>query len=104
MTSVPPATTLRVLSLDGGGIKGYTTLLILRRIFRTLHELIGPEKPEPKPCEVFDLIVGTSTGGLIAVILGRLGMSIDEAITQYELVSKKVFKNKVGSARLKSTF
>ncbi len=26
----------------------------------------------PKPCEVFDVIVGTSTGGLIAIMLGIL--------------------------------
>ncbi|PVH95139.1 hypothetical protein DM02DRAFT_691373 [Periconia macrospinosa] len=84
---------LRVLCLDGGGIKGYTSLLILRRIFRTmvaeghLHEV-------PRPCDVFDLIVGTSTGGLIAVMLGRLHMSIDECITKYEQVGKKVFGKK----------
>ena len=27
-----------------------------------------------KPCEYFDLIGGTSTGGLIAIMLGILGM------------------------------
>lgn len=84
---------LRVLSLDGGGIKGYTSLLILQRIFRTmksegqLHEI-------PKPCTVFDLIVGTSTGGLIAVMLGRLHMSIEDCITVYERVGGEVFGKK----------
>jgi Patatin-like phospholipase len=28
----------------------------------------------PKPSEYFDLIGGTSTGGLIAIMLGSLGM------------------------------
>ena len=33
------------------------------------------ETPEvPRPCDYFDLIGGTSTGGLIAIMLGRLGM------------------------------
>lgn len=32
--------------------------------------------PVVKPCEVFDLIGGTSTGGLIVVMLGRLEMDL----------------------------
>jgi len=28
----------------------------------------------PRPCDCFDLIAGTSTGGLIAIMLGKLGM------------------------------
>jgi patatin-like phospholipase/acyl hydrolase len=28
----------------------------------------------PRPCEYFELICGTSTGGLIAIMLGRLRM------------------------------
>ncbi|KAF3062293.1 Calcium-independent phospholipase A2-gamma [Daldinia childiae] len=89
MASIEPEA-LRVLSLDGGGIKGYTSLIILQRIFRTLQD-IKPCDPPLKPCQVFDLIVGTSTGGLIAIMLGRLEMSIEEAINQYEVVGQKVF-------------
>jgi len=81
---------LRILSLDGGGIKGYTTLLILKRIFRQLGYISGSER-EPRPCDVFDLIVGTSTGGLIATMLGRLKMPIDECLEKYENLSKRVF-------------
>ena len=32
------------------------------------------EKPPARPCEYFDLICGTSTGGLNALMLGRLEM------------------------------
>ena len=84
---------LRILSLDGGGIKGYTSLLILKRIFRQLGQ-ISPNKAEPKPCEVFDLIVGTSTGGLIATMLGRLELSIDESLACYETISRKIFEKR----------
>ncbi|MCJ1431421.1 hypothetical protein MMC27_000774 [Xylographa pallens] len=81
---------LRDLSLDGGGIKGLTSLLVLRRIMRTMKIEANLDE-EPRPCDVFDVIGGTSTGGLIAVMLGRLGMTVDEAITQYKLCGKSIF-------------
>lgn len=52
----------RILSLDGGGIRGISTLLILQDIMECLRELCG--HPETlRPCEFFDLIGGTNTGG-----------------------------------------
>ena len=45
----------------------------------------------PKPCEIFDLICGTSTGGIIALILGRLKVTVEEAIDIYCDVSKEIF-------------
>jgi patatin-like phospholipase/acyl hydrolase len=53
-----PHKDLRLLALDGGGVRGLSALLILQR----LMEAIDPETP-PKPCECFDMIGGTSTGG-----------------------------------------
>ena len=47
----------RVLSLDGGGAKGFYTLGALKEI----EALIGG-----KLCERFDLVFGTSTGAVIA--------------------------------------
>ena len=93
MATFPQAQSLRVLCIDGGGIKGYTALLILRRIFRQLIDA-GELAEAPLPCDVFDLIAGTSTGGLIAIMLGRLHMSIDECIAKYEIVGKSVFKGR----------
>ena len=49
---------LHILCLDGGGIRGLSSLFILRSIM----EGINQDKP-PKPCEYFDMIGGTSTGG-----------------------------------------
>jgi len=65
----------RILSLDGGGVRGLSCLLILRE----LMEEIGrreKSKETPFPHQYFDLIGGTSTGGLIAIMLGRLRMVI----------------------------
>lgn len=89
--SRPP---LKILSLDGGGIKGYTSLLILQRVFRQMSTL-REDGTIPKPCDLFDLIVGTSTGGLIATMLGRLGLSIEECLAYYEKIGKEVFKNRL---------
>ncbi|KAF4946805.1 hypothetical protein FSARC_14115 [Fusarium sarcochroum] len=80
--------------LDGGGVRGLVTLLILRR----LMYLINQANP-PKPCDVFDLIAGTSTGGLIAIMLGRLEMGIEDAITAYRDLSKTVFTPRVPIGR-----
>ena len=49
---------LCLLSLDGGGVRGLSSLQILKQ----LMEAINPENP-PKPCDYFDMIGGTSTGG-----------------------------------------
>ena len=48
----------------------------------------------PKPCEIFDLIGGTSTGGLIAMLLGRLQLSVDEALNEYARMGEKIFSKK----------
>ena len=44
---------------DGGGVKGLTSLLLLREIFRALEN----QGNLVQPYEYFDLIGGTSTGG-----------------------------------------
>jgi patatin-like phospholipase/acyl hydrolase len=51
-------------TLDGGGVRGLSTLLILKALMAEMNaerEKNG-EKPV-RPCELFDLIGGTSTGG-----------------------------------------
>ncbi|KAL8701940.1 MAG: hypothetical protein Q9201_004645 [Fulgogasparrea decipioides] len=88
-------TGLCLLSLDGGGVRGLSTLYILKNIFGRLnHERSLTGLPPVKPCEVFDLIGGTSTGGLLAIMLGRLEMDIDECISCYNELIKKVFGQK----------
>lgn len=55
---------LCLLSLDGGGVRGLSTLYILRDIMVQLnHE--RDDGDNLKPCDVFDLIGGTSTGGYV---------------------------------------
>ncbi len=64
----------RILCLDGGGAKGFYTLGALKEI-EALVECQLSEK--------FDLIYGTSTGAIIAALLG-LGRSVDDILTLYK--------------------
>ncbi|KAK0470078.1 acyl transferase/acyl hydrolase/lysophospholipase [Desarmillaria tabescens] len=81
---------LNLLSLDGGGIRGLSELFILDEIMKRIqvHKNL---QDTPKPCEYFDLIGGTSTGGLIAIMLGRLKMSTAEALQCYKKLFSIVF-------------
>src|SRR5205085_835872 len=63
----------RVLSLDGGGAKGFYTLGILRE----MEAMIGCSIHEK-----FDLIFGTSTGAIIASMLA-LGKTVEEVHETY---------------------
>jgi len=72
MNSAPlasaPDQPCRVLSLDGGGAKGFYTLGVLKE----MEALLG------RPLyQCFDLIFGTSTGGIIAALLA-LGYQVDD--------------------------
>lgn len=80
----------RILCLDGGGIRGLSMLYLVR------YMLEGVQKrcrlvARPLPCECFDMICGVGTGGIIALLLGRLRLNIDEAIDAYLSISRKVF-------------
>ncbi|OBT53072.1 hypothetical protein VE04_07984, partial [Pseudogymnoascus sp. 24MN13] len=48
-------------------------------------------KDPQEPWEYFDLMGGTSTGGIIAIMLGRLRMTIPECIKAYTELSKAIF-------------
>ncbi|KAK4964273.1 hypothetical protein LTR28_003888 [Elasticomyces elasticus] len=92
-TKGPP---LRILSLDGGGVRGYSMLIILQELMhRTFVEIYGraPKRDEiPKPCDHFDLIAGNGTGGLIAIMLGRLRLDIDTCKDVYVRMTRRVFE------------
>lgn len=92
---VPPGRQLCLLSLDGGGVRGLSTLHVLKH----LMENIAPgAKDIPKPCEYFDMIGGNSTGGILAIMLGRLNMSVEECIKAYEQLCPKVFAKRWGGS------
>ncbi|OJD27184.1 hypothetical protein ACJ73_01426 [Blastomyces percursus] len=86
---------LCLLSLDGGGVRGLSSLRILQGLMeRVNHERAVVNLPSVKPCDLFDLIGGTSTGGLIAIMLGRLEMDVDQCIAEYSRMIQQIFKKK----------
>ncbi|KAB5516989.1 acyl transferase/acyl hydrolase/lysophospholipase [Coniochaeta sp. 2T2.1] len=80
---------LKILVLDGGGIKGLSSLIILENIMARVGKKMN--KPDLLPCEYFDIIGGTSTGGIIALMLGRMRMPVNKCITEYQELGSVVF-------------
>src|SRR6516162_8448241 len=73
----------RILSLDGGGIKGAFTASALATFERATGRRI---------VEHFDLITGTSTGGIIAIGLA-MGAAAEEIGRFYEVEGPKIFSD-----------
>jgi patatin-like phospholipase/acyl hydrolase len=72
----------KILCIDGGGIKGAFAASFLKTIEETNNKSI---------VDYFDLIVGTSTGGIIALGLG-LGLPASEMLSFYEYHGKRIFR------------
>jgi len=76
-------TPLRLLSIDGGGVRGVVPL----RIIRSISEATGGKQPH----ELYDLICGTNTGGILAYLLGVLKLSLDDCEELYKKLGEEVF-------------
>lgn len=80
----PASAGVRILTLDGGGIRGIVELTSLQHIE---NELGGDLRIQ----SFFDLIVGTSTGAIIALGLGEKGWSVNKCIQKFEELSSSIF-------------
>jgi patatin-like phospholipase/acyl hydrolase len=78
-----PKRTFKILSIDGGGILGLYSVDILKSIQK--EYLSGK-----RFCDEFQLITGTSTGGIIALGLA-VGRTAEEILTFYQKHGKKIF-------------
>lgn len=79
----------RILSLDGGGAKGFYTLGVLKEI----EGLIGCRLHEK-----FDLVFGTSTGAIIAALIA-LGNTVDEIHKLYKEHVPTIMQKKSASEK-----
>ena len=74
----------QILALDGGGLKGIFSAAILAAIEEDLGEVLSDR---------FDLITGTSTGGLIALGLGA-GLRPAELVSFYADNARRIFRGR----------
>lgn len=85
---------IKVLSIDGGGIRGLIPATVLAKI----EEMTG--KPV---CRLFDLIAGTSTGGILALALTMPAKdnrklpaySAEDLISLYTENGEKIFSSNI---------
>jgi predicted acylesterase/phospholipase RssA len=79
----------RILSLDGGGAKGFYTLGVLKEI----EGMLGCRLHER-----FDLVFGTSTGAIIAALIS-LGYSVDDIHDLYKAYVPTIMSAKAPGAK-----
>ncbi|RNA26982.1 calcium-independent phospholipase A2-gamma-like [Brachionus plicatilis] len=73
---------INILALDGGGARGFVTIEILKNL----------EKLCDKPIhKIFDYICGTSTGAVLAALVGIYKLPLDEIERQYKHFIKEIF-------------
>lgn len=85
-----PGRPKRILSLDGGGVRGVLSVAILERIEEILRERLNAGAGF-RLCDYFDLVGGTSTGSIIAAPLA-LGWRASEIRDLYFKLAPNVFR------------
>jgi hypothetical protein len=84
---------IKVLAIDGGGIRGIVPALFLKRLEDDIERPVS---------EIFDYIVGTSTGGILALALckpsagGGPAFPAEDLVRFYEEDGPKIFGLKRG--------
>lgn len=87
----------KVLSIDGGGMRGLYSACVLRSLAKIYS------KSSLDIGKGFDLIVGTSTGGIIAAALAH-GVPIDTIISLYLKEGPQIFKNPTPPLKVPNRF
>ncbi|CDU19045.1 patatin-like phospholipase, putative [Plasmodium yoelii] len=81
---------LRILCLDGGGIRGLLSIEILKCINSHLKKNLF---------EYFDIICGTSTGAIISILIGLEKAHLNEIEFLYNLLINKIFQKDTYAVR-----
>lgn len=80
-TYTQPMKTFRILSLDGGGLRGIFTCHVLNKLSYYLGEPLSSK---------FDLVIGTSTGSIIGGMISS-NIPTSKILTLYKTLAKEVF-------------
>ncbi|KAF2756983.1 hypothetical protein EJ05DRAFT_49848 [Pseudovirgaria hyperparasitica] len=86
----PKSAGVRILTLDGGGVRGIVELETLRQIENAMGAKIRIQT-------FFDLIIGTSTGGIVALGIGAMNWTVEECIDKFEKLCEVAFTRRTGS-------
>ncbi|KAM5369382.1 hypothetical protein ACJZ2D_008996 [Fusarium nematophilum] len=84
----------RLLALDGGGVRGIMALEVLKELMERVKKRKGLAKAPP-PADYFELAAGTSTGGIMGIMLFRLRMTAQQTIDEYNRIAQTVFSPKI---------
>ena len=105
-----------ILSFDNGRMRTYSSLLIHRELMSKISDsedsesiftestpaILDQQKGRrswPRlnsrllPCHYFDYILGSSTDGIVAIMLTRLRMSIEDCIAEYKVLLFEMFRH-----------
>jgi len=98
----------RVLSIDGGGMRGLYTATLLQRLVQLFDAKYQKKKedgslPIPDIGKVFDMICGTSTGAILACALAW-GIPIDKVIQLYKNEGKYIFPSPIPDSKIKKYY
>ena len=80
--------TFKILSLDGGGIRGVISARILMKVEKQIRE-----QKNQSLAEYFDLIAGTSTGSILAAGIA-LGYTASELLDIYRQEGERIFRRR----------
>ena len=80
----------KILSIDGGGIRGVIPCQILAELE---NDIIERDGPDARLCDYFDLIAGTSTGGIIAIGIA-LGIKTQTILKLYLNHGDEIFPSR----------
>lgn len=103
MAQLPkPTKPLKILTIDGGGLQGISTLIILDKLLHTIARNNGVRDRKPRPCDVFDVIAGIGAGGWLALLLGRFQMDVSAALAEwYNLIDCITPRSKAEELRMR---